>query len=178
MPDEELYWLPTVVFLLHVVEELPRFPAWATRHFAATSRAWYVYSHLVLLAMAATMSAQAEAAELRTAWPMLAVAFQWVLGANALFHITTTVLFREYSPGVLTGTFFSVPATAYLSHHAIAAEHVTTAQLGSAVALGIMACVLGVASLWLRMDIGWNLRRSGSDVGAPRRRVVPPNEEL
>ena len=45
-----LYWLPLVVFLAHIAEEGPRFPQWATRHFGATSRAFYFYSHLVLVA--------------------------------------------------------------------------------------------------------------------------------
>jgi len=154
-----LYWLPTVVFVVHAAEELPRFPAWATRHFRATSRAWFVYSHIVLLAIALTISAQAHAAEPRTAWPMLAVALQWVLGSNALFHIITTILFKEYSPGLVTAVLFSIPATAYMSTQVIALKLLTPAQLLAAGGLGLVSNVLGIATLWLLLDLSWRLRR-------------------
>ena len=45
-----MFWIPPLLFVLHMLEELPRFPAWATRHFGATSLPWYVYSHGVLVA--------------------------------------------------------------------------------------------------------------------------------
>ncbi|MBM3494501.1 MAG: hypothetical protein FJX72_09320 [Armatimonadetes bacterium] len=32
-----LYWLPLIVLAPHMLEEYSRFPAWATRHFGATS---------------------------------------------------------------------------------------------------------------------------------------------
>ena len=46
------YWLPLIVFIPHMIEEYPRFPAWATRHFGATSKAWYVYSHVLYVTIA------------------------------------------------------------------------------------------------------------------------------
>jgi hypothetical protein len=153
-----LYWVPTLVFLVHIAEELPRFPAWATRHFAATSRAWYVYSHVVLIALVVTISAQAEAAAPRTLWPLIAVGFQWALGVNALFHIATTVLFKEYSPGLVTGVLVCIPATAYVSRAAVAGQLLTTAQLGSAVGLGIIINLIVISSLWLPTDLDWKLR--------------------
>jgi hypothetical protein len=154
-----LYWLPTLVFLAHIAEEFPRFPAWATRHFGATSRAWYVYTHIALVAIAVTISARAEAAAPRTIWPLLAMAFQWVLATNALFHIATTIMFKEYSPGVVTGTLLFLPATAYLFNRVVAAHFFTTVQLASVVAIGTVLGAAVVASLWLPMDLDWRLRR-------------------
>ena len=43
------FWLPSILFALHVAEEFPRFPEWATRHFGTTSRPYYVYSHIPLI---------------------------------------------------------------------------------------------------------------------------------
>lgn len=56
------YWLPLIVFIPHMIEEYPRFPAWATRHFGATSRAWYVYSHILLVAIAVPVCLWADSA--------------------------------------------------------------------------------------------------------------------
>jgi Protein of unknown function with HXXEE motif len=154
-----VYWLSTVIFLAHIAEEFPRFPAWATRHFGATSRAWYVYSHVALVAIAVIISAHAEATAPRTAWPMLSAAFQWALATNALFHITTSVLFREYSPGLISGALLSLPGTLYLFSHALAAQLLTRPQLAMALGLGTVACAAAVGSLWLRMDFDWRLRR-------------------
>ena len=153
-----MYWVPTLVFLVHIAEELPRFPAWATRHFAATSRPWYVYSHVVLIALVVTISAQAEAAEPRTLWPLIAVVVQWALGVNVLFHIVTTVLFKEYSPGLVTGVLVCIPATAYVSRSVVADQLLTTSQLGWAAGLGIIVNLVVIASLWLPMDLDWKLR--------------------
>ena len=82
-----MYWIPALVFLTHVAEEYPRFPEWATRHFGATSPAWYVYSHIVLMAIAVLICARAQDAASETLWPMLATSFQCVLATNAIFHM-------------------------------------------------------------------------------------------
>lgn len=154
-----MYWIPAVIFLAHVAEEYPRFPEWATRHFGATSRAWYVYSHIVLVAMTVAISARAEAAAPGSTWPMLATSLQWVLATNALFHITTTFLFREYSPGVVTGAVLFLPATAYLFDRTLREGLLTPLQLAAALALGTVVGAAVVVSLWLHIDFDWRLRR-------------------
>ncbi|MBI3071599.1 MAG: HXXEE domain-containing protein, partial [Deltaproteobacteria bacterium] len=109
-----VYWLPVLAFAAHIAEEYPRFPEWATRHFGATSRAWYVYSHVPLVFFVIAIAAFAEKAPPQSVWPLLATAIQWVLATNAIFHLVTTRLFREYSPGVVTGTLLFLPTTAYV----------------------------------------------------------------
>jgi hypothetical protein len=157
-----VYWIPAVVFLVHVAEELPRFPAWATRHFGATSRAYFVYSHIVMVPAVVVVSVQAQAAAPRTTWPMVAVAFMWVLGTNALFHIATTVLFREYSPGLVTGVLLAIPATGYLVLRVRAMELLTGQQLAAALVIGTVVSGLVICSLWLHLDFDWRLRRPPS----------------
>lgn len=154
-----MYWIPAVVFVAHVAEEYPRFPEWATRHFGATSRAWYVYSHVVLIAMNVAICASAEGAPARTVWPILATSLQWALATNAVFHIATTFLFKEYSPGVVTGASLFLPATVYVFMRTLREELLTPLQVASAVGLGTILGVAVVASLWLHMDFDWRLRR-------------------
>ncbi len=165
-----MFWIATVALLAHVLEEYPRFPAWATRHFGRTSRAWYVYSHLVLLVAVGLLSTRAQAAGPRSSWAVLVLAVQWILATNALFHVATTLVFREYSPGVMTGTFLVLPSTAYLYYRVSSLELVTTTQLASAIALGTVLSATAIASLWWRADFDWRFRRPSNE--------TPPNEEL
>jgi hypothetical protein len=153
-----MYWIPALVFLIHVAEEYPRFPEWATRHFGATSRAWYVYTHILLIAVAVVICARAQDAAPRTLWPLLATSFQWVVATNAIFHIATTLLFREYSPGLFTGTALFPPATAYMFNRTLSEELLTPLQVASVLGLGTVVGGAAVASLWLSMDLDWKLR--------------------
>lgn len=157
-----MYWLPLVTFLAHVVEEFAEFPAWATRHFGVTSRAWYVYSHVPLVATLAIVCALADRAAPRTVWPILATAAQWVLATNAVFHLATTVRFRERSPGVVTGTLLFLPATVAMFAWTAEGELLTADQVALAIALGTITGAAVIRSLWLRMDFDWRLRRRSS----------------
>jgi lysylphosphatidylglycerol synthetase-like protein (DUF2156 family) len=163
-----MYWLPLAVFLPHVAEEWPRFPEWATRHFGATSRPYYVYSHIVLIASNTLVCALAASGSTST-WALLATAAQVVLATNGVFHLTTTALFREYSPGVVTGTLLFFPATAYLLTRTVREHLLSPGELEAAVAIGIMAGAAVIASLWLKMDLDWRLRRTPHDRRAPSR---------
>jgi hypothetical protein len=170
-----MYWIPAIALLVHVLEEFPRFPAWASRHFGSTSRAWYVYTHVAIVTAFGVVSAQAQAVGPGTHWAVLALACQWVLATNALFHVATAVRFREYSPGIVTGMLVVLPSTAYLYSRAVSADLFTTAQVASAIALGTVLSAVAVASLWLPADFDWKLRRPLIRHRTPR---AAPNEEL
>jgi hypothetical protein len=165
-----LYWLPLTVFVAHIAEEYPRFPAWATRHFGATSKAWYVYSHVMLVVVALAVCEWAEGAPSQTWGPILATAFMVTLAVNGLFHVATTFLFREYSPGVITGTLLFFPATGYLLYETLRLERLTGAQIGTAVAIGVAVQIAVIASLYLHMDIDWRFRRQNHATSEARKR--------
>ena len=171
-----MYWLPLIVFVPHMLEEYPRFPAWATRHFGATSKAWYVYSHVLLVAVAVPICFWAENAPPRTWGSMLGTALMITLALNGMFHVVTTVLFWEYSPGLVTGTLLFLPATGHVLLQTVRESLLTTTQIGSAVVIGTAVQVAVISSLYLRMDIDWRFRRTDAAQqqhapdGAPRRR--------
>ncbi|HEV7734674.1 MAG TPA: HXXEE domain-containing protein [Candidatus Binatia bacterium] len=157
-----MYWLPLVVFVAHMIEEFPRFPAWATRHFGATSTAWYVYSHCVLVAAALVLCPWAQGAPAQTWGPVVGTALMWTLGMNALFHVVTTFLFREYSPGVVTGVLLLLPAAGWVLVETVDDQLLTTAQIGVAFVLALVFQVAVIASLYLPMDIDWRFRRGAA----------------
>ena len=153
------YWLPLIVFIPHMIEEYPRFPAWATRHFGATSKAWYVYSHVLYVTIAVPVCLWAESASSQGWGRIVGTALMITLAINGVFHIVTTFLFREYSPGVVTGTLLFFPATGYMLLLTVRESLLTTPQIGVAVVIGILVQVAVIASLYLRMDIDWRFQR-------------------
>jgi hypothetical protein len=148
------FLITPIIFLIHIAEEWRHFPAWATRHFGATSRAWFVYSHIFLVAATFGISWMATVAPSRI-WTILAVAVQWGLFTNAIFHFATWRLFKEYSPGLFTAVLLFVPITIWL----LGKVSLDGADIMKAIAIGSVMGGAAVASLWLDLDIGWNLRR-------------------
>lgn len=152
-----IYWLPTIVFLAHIAEEVWTFPRWASRHFAPTSHAFYVYSHIVLIAIFLTTGQLAVQAFPATFWPWFCLALQWGLFSNFLFHATTTIAFRSYSPGVITASALFSLATAWFLDVVIEEELLTPAQIASSLLVGAAMGVSVVASLLVPTNIKWRV---------------------
>jgi hypothetical protein len=98
-------WLLPGALALHVAEEAPGFGAWARRH------AWAGYSErdfAVINAVGLAMTIGTTAAIGRRPRPLAYWAFYSAVVAqqtvwNPVFHIVTTLRWRERSPGLLTG---------------------------------------------------------------------------
>jgi hypothetical protein len=123
----------------------------APLHFGTTTPAFYVLSHIPLLAAAFSIARHA-AAGADTPWLWLAAAVAAGLATNGLFHLATTALFREYSPGVITGVGLCVPFAVYFLSRVRAQGALRGAQLAAACAVGVVVALLLTASLWLHMD--------------------------
>jgi hypothetical protein len=70
---------------------------------------------------------------------------------NAIFHIGTTALFREYSPGVVTATSAVLPAALYTLHRTRRDGLLSDEQLVGAIAAGTALSAAVVGSLYLDM---------------------------
>lgn len=92
--------LQTLV-VIHFVEELCfGFPAWASRHFGSTSMGWYLLSHAFLIGCWGIIAYLYTQKKL---WALMAIfAVQTIIFTNGFFHLTTWLLFDEYSPGVVS----------------------------------------------------------------------------
>jgi hypothetical protein len=82
-----------------------------------------------------------------------------MLAVNALFHVATTLLFREYSPGLVTGTLLFLPAAGYLLSRTASESLLTTQQIWFSIGIGGIVQVAVIASLYLHMNIGWRGQR-------------------
>lgn len=145
-------WLVPGAFLAHCAEELPSFPAWATRHFGTTTTRFYVASHVLLL-IPATVAVTARGVRDRPGGPWLAGAAAVAAGffANGLFHLATTALFRRRSPGVLTAVAVVMPATAGVLARIRREGLLSDEQLVGAALAGNALTTAAVASLYVDM---------------------------
>jgi Protein of unknown function with HXXEE motif len=118
-----------------------------------------VYSHIVLVAVTVAVCLWAENSPPQTWGRVVGTAVMITFAFNGGFHAVTTFLFREYSPGVVTGTLLFFPATGYLLFLTARDSLLTTMQIVEAVVIGAAVQVAVIASLYLRMDLDWSLRR-------------------
>ena len=140
-------WFVLAALVFHVAEEVPNFPQWATRHFGTTSTTYFVLSHIPLFAAVLYIVYQASRPVVDAVWVWLLIAVQSALAVNAVFHILTTIWFREYSPGLVTSVLIYGPVTAYLLPRA--ARQLRALPTAMACATGTCISALMIASLWL-----------------------------
>lgn len=153
-----LYWFPTLYFVLHSAEELAfDFPAWATRSFGTTSLPFFIYHHILLFVGLVICSYLAKRPSKQNTWRVLATAWQVQFAVNGAFHLVTTVLFKEYAPGVITGTVVIWPLTYYFFKQTLHRKLLSKSQVKSALIVGILIAALVIASLWLDGNITWRL---------------------
>ena len=152
-PIGRLSWLLFAALLLHVFEELPAFPEWATAHFGTTSRTFYVIAHIPILALTAWFSYRASGLNPPrwSIWWMAATTI--ALTVNVFFHLSTAIAFREISPGMFTAVFIFIPVSIILLPRAFAFMDRPSAVLASATGVGIS--ILFTWSLLLKMPVIW-----------------------
>ena len=154
--DSPLGILPRLTFacfFLHVLEELLTFPAWATRHFARISTGDFIFAHVFILAGACYLTRRASKAKAEPIWILLVVALQWALFGNVFFHAATTVLFREYSPGLVTAILLYLPLTFAYIKRIRARRSMAMAEQLQAFCLGMAFSALVTATLWIEKGI-------------------------
>src|SRR5262245_45774290 len=106
--------------VLHVLEEWPRFPAWA-RRFASPgySDHAYVVTHVLAISLAVASTLLVRAFPTPLVIPFFALVFGPGVLCNALFHAGASVLSWSYCPGALTGLALYLPLSALLATLAV-----------------------------------------------------------
>ena len=145
------HWLVPAAFLAHCAEELPRFPRWATEHFGTTTTRFYVASHCVLVPLVVASGARGAGRPDDRRAGFAAVAVAAALGFNAVFHAGTTVLFRRYSPGLVTAVAGMLPASGYVIRRTRRDGLLTDEELAAALLAGAALGNAAVASLYVDM---------------------------
>ncbi|MHC5065757.1 MAG: HXXEE domain-containing protein [Planctomycetota bacterium] len=136
-------------FILHVLEELPNFPDWASRHFARISMGDFIFAHVFIFAAVFYLAKRASEPRAQPAWILCAVALQWAFFGNVFFHAGTTILFGEYSPGLVTAILLYLPLTYAYVLRILRSRSMTALRQFQAFVLGMAFSALVTATLWL-----------------------------
>jgi hypothetical protein len=145
-----VFWLPYVVLLIHTIEEIPGFAKWATRHFAPMSTYKHVLIQVFMILLVLLVSYKASTIGYNGIWVIAAAAFQLHIGINALFHVVTTLLYKEYSPGLLTAVTLSLPSTVFFFHQIYSGSRLTTTELAVALIAGTIIGASAIGTLFLK----------------------------
>jgi len=153
---DRLLWLVPFFFALHNLEEAPFMEGWSkklplkihpnvtTRQFAAAvtflTVAGILITYLGLNVLQDSIGY------------LLVLGIQTILLFNAFIpHITTTIRFRMYSPGVITAVIFTLPFSFYVFRRAFAENILTTTQFWMLLGIAPFAMVLFA---YLSLQIG------------------------
>ncbi|MEV0234178.1 HXXEE domain-containing protein [Nonomuraea sp. NPDC050786] len=143
------FLLPFAVYVLHTLEELQGFAAWASRHFGPETTSMFAAYHIPLMLLVLLASWRATTAGRNGIWVVLATAFQWQFSVNALFHLSTWIILGEYSPGAVTAAVVSLPATVYYLAWIRREDRASSREIALAIALGTVIAALAISFLFL-----------------------------
>ena len=175
----DVIWLLPVAVALHVLEELPRFPAWANRtlHGVTYTRAKFLFENLALFLILLAALLMTQWLPAATTGGKLGVVL--TLGAaaglvcNIIFHAYHTLRSGIYSPGTVTACLLFAPVSSLVFWKAAQAGLVTPFVGTAAVVLGIVLLPVVVALVHRTIDRRWRItRRSVIKIAVAV--VVPP----
>ena len=161
-------WLLPVAAGIHVLEELPRFPAWANRTLTSRrgvmcyTRAKFIWENLVLfviLVAAVLATRYLPAASLGgQAGLVLSLGAAAGLFFNMLFHAGFTLRTGVYSPGTVTACLLFFPVSALVFGKAALAGVLGPGVIALAVVLGIVLLPIVVGVVHRAIDRGVTAR--------------------
>jgi uncharacterized protein with HXXEE motif len=147
-------WCFPVAYVLHVVEELPRFTKWAQAHAApAFTRSDYLRVHLAGVVLNVVVAA------IVSRWPgrivvtaALALVILPAIFWNVVFHAGASVWSQSYCPGVVTAVALYLPLFFVLARLALAegliGPHAFAAALVVAAAIHVLDVGHNVLQRW------------------------------
>ena len=117
----EVVWMFPIAYTLHVLEELPRFTAWAQRHANSSFRVRdYLVVHLsgIVVAFASPLILGWSRNRIVT-FIFFTFVFTPAVCFNVVFHAGATAAFGVYSPGLLTALTLYPPIFYLVSRQAL-----------------------------------------------------------
>lgn len=139
-----------IELIIHIIEELPRFPAWASKYFGKTTLDWYLISHAVIYPAVLLVAYQANKGEY--IWIFIAVATQTAIFTNGLFHLVTTFVFKEYSPGLISSILVTIPFSAIFYKDLLVNQTLSLSTISHAILTGSAISFLIIVSLYHNFD--------------------------
>ncbi len=153
-------WLLPVVYIFHVLEELPRFADWAGDHLGIPyTREKFVAENVVLFSVcigSVLLAAFGEGAW-QTAGAVMSLAGAFGFFSNVIFHSVPTLRKGVYSPGVVTACLFFAPASVYIYYLAGVAGLLTPVSVILSIVFGLALLPVVVTIVHKLLDRGMTL---------------------
>jgi len=110
-----IYWLITAQWLAHFVDEwVFGLPAWCTRHFEPLPDSFWIPMMTVVTVPMILLGWMASRPSAGSGVRLVCAGVQMLFFSNALFHLITTFVFGEYSPGTASGAVLVLPLSLLL----------------------------------------------------------------
>jgi hypothetical protein len=140
--DLTILWLVPVAYLVHILEESPRFVPWATKYLGAPETfGQFALGNIIFMAyvIIATSLAIFYPSELTLVIGLSAAA--WIF-SNFLIHAYYTLRTGEYSPGVVTASAIYVPVSLYIYYNFLGSGLLNTLDI-------ILSIIIGFAVMYV-----------------------------
>ena len=126
------------------------FPEWATKHFGTTGKNYYLLSHLPLvLIIGVIMWGMHKGSRVAL---FFALGVQTIFFTNGIFHIITTILWYEYSPGLMTQVII-LPSFFITLKLILDSKVLSKKQVAHSLIIGTTVSILLILSLFLNMPV-------------------------
>ena len=148
MKAQKIYWIIPAQFVAHFADEwVFGLPAWVTRHFAPLPEPFWVSMMSVLTVLALFLGWVASRPTAGPGSRLICAAVQMLFFSNAFFHLITTVVFGEYSPGTASGVLLFLPLSVPLWRAVQNEPDVTRGNLVAALIAGFVFHALVLLNL-------------------------------
>jgi len=133
VPFRVLLWMVPIFFMLHNMEEAPFMEKWSKRlpvkAYPRVTTPQFVVAVIFLTVVSFIVTVVGLVRLPEQIGYLLILGVQAVLFVNAFVpHMATTIRFRLYSPGVVTGVFITIPFSVYLFQRAFTEQILTWTQ--------------------------------------------------
>ena len=153
-----IFWLPVILLVIHSIDEVVTgFPQWATEHFGTTTVPFFIYTHIPILLIMIVTSYFAARNKGGAVWRVLSAVWIVMFAVNGLFHLLTSIVFREFTPGIISALVILFPLCYIFVRELLSKKLISEKQFRLALLGGVAAYLLGVASLWFDGNSGWGL---------------------
>ena len=158
---DRLLWLVPIFFMLHNLEEAPFMEGWSKRlplkiHPTVSTRQFVSAVTFITIAGFLLTYFGVEYLANQTGY-LIVLGIQIILFFNAFVpHIASTILFRMYSPGVITAVLITLPFSVYLFRRAITENILSWGQFWTLLGIAPFAMLIFI---FLSLQIGKALDR-------------------
>jgi uncharacterized protein with HXXEE motif len=139
-------WMFPIAVGFHFIEEAPRYAAWAHKYLSPRyTKSHWKRIHIIGFLYSLTLTLVAFVAPLR---PVVFAYFAFAVAPmffNLLFHAGTSVIFRCYSPGVVTALTLIGPVFWFLSRMAVSRGLLSPQSWGLALFVGGVVHIMDIA---------------------------------